>query len=437
MRVGPNSDVPASFRKSSNKSRIARLKRIGPVTFELLQTVDQLRDIIGVVAEQSDVRHGGRSAFLPFRADALKAQLYLELMAEPGLVHATVLRAGTEIIATHIGLRDRIPALGLMTHAPQYGAHSPGKLLLLYLGKLLGEEGYTVFDLTPGRRYKERFASHFDDVSVLEVFLDRASHAKFRTKRMAANVSKWLVKAVGRDPKASFRRVARISERIRRAGPIKLARMAAELVVRQTHSNREFRIYEFSLTERIGEQQELGRMRVNSLRDLLDYSPASPSDPPIIEFLETAERRLANGNLLFSYAEGGKLLHYGWLIPAADWMGSEFGHDIPLRERPTVLWDDFTHPSARGQGLHGESLRARLSYIAAHELSVNAMIGVRSDNLASRRNIESMGFAYAGSAWIATRFGKVRRWVKWEDPSREGYVSTGKPERRGAEVRDE
>ena len=438
MRVGPNSDVPASFRKSSNKSRIARLKRIaGPVTFELLTTVEQLREIIGVVAEQSDVRHGGRSAFLPFRADPLKAQLYLELMAEPGLVHATVLRAGTEIIATHIGLRDKEPALGLMTHAPQFGAHSPGKLLLLHLGKLLGEEGYTIFDLTPGRRYKERFASHFDDVSVLEVFLDRASHRRFRAKRVVANVGKWLVTAVGRDPKASLRRLARISARIRRAGPLKLARMAIELALREANSTREFRIYEFALADRIGEPADLGRMRVNSLRDLLDYSPASPSDPPIIEFLETAERRLANGNLLFSYAEGGKLLHYGWLIPAADWMGSEFGHDIPLREKPTVLWDDFTHPSARGRGLHGESLRARLSYIAAHELSPTAMIGVRSDNAVSRHNIEAAGFTFAGSAWISTRLGKVRRWVQWEDPARRNYESVGRPERRGAETRDE
>ncbi len=439
MRVGPGSDVAASFRKSSNKSRIARLKRIGPVTFELLQTVDQLREIIGVVAEQSDVRHGGRSAFLPFRADSLKEKLYLELMAEPGLVHATVLRAGSEVIATHIGMRDTVPALGLMTHAPQYGAHSPGKLLLLFLGKLLGEEGVTVFDLTPGRRYKERFASHFDDVSVLEVFLDRASHARFRSKRVVATVGKWLVTAVGRDPKESLRRAARISARIRRAGPVKLARMAVELVVRQAHSNREFRIYEYPVAAGGGEA-DLGRMRVNSLRDLLEYSPASPSDPTIIEFLELAERRLANGNLLFSHAENGVLLHYGWLIPAAEWMGSEFGHDIPLPEKPSVLWDDFTHPAARGQGLHRESLRARLSYIAAHKLSSNAMIGVRSDNAVSRRNIESAGFTYAGSAWIATRFGRVRRWVEWENPARQNYESVGKlvtPVKGVAEFRDE
>jgi CelD/BcsL family acetyltransferase involved in cellulose biosynthesis/RimJ/RimL family protein N-acetyltransferase len=424
MRVGAGSEVQASLRKNSNKSRIARLKRTGPVTFELLNTVEQLRGIIGVVAEQSDVRHGGRSAFLPFRADPLKAQLYLELMAEPGLLHATVLRAGREIIATHIGLRDRVPALGLMTHAPQFGAHSPGKLLLLFLGKLLGEEGVQVFDLTPGRRYKERFATHFDDVSVLEVFLDRASHAKFRSKRLAATTGKWVVKAMGRDPKASLRRVARISARVRRAGLVKIARMAVDLVLRQVRSKREFRIYEYPLatvTARLDEA--LGRMRVNSLRDLLDYSPASPSDPPIIEFLEKAERRLADGNILFSYAENGLLLHYAWLIPAAGWMGSEFGHDIPLPEKPTILWDDFTHPSTRGRGLHQESLRARLAYAAAHDFSDNAIIGVRSDNEVSRHNIESAGFTYCGSAWISTRFGRVRRWVNWEDPSRQNYTS--------------
>ena len=65
------------------------------------------------------------------------------------------------------------------------------------------------------------------------------------------------------------------------------------------------------------------------------------------------------------------------------------------------------------------------------------MIGVRSDNATSRRSIEAAGFTYAGSAWIATRFGRVRRWVEWKDSSRQNYESVGRPGKRDSGVRDE
>ena len=413
VQLGPGSDVLASLRKSSNKSRIARLRRIGPVTFEQVHTADEFRTIIDTIATQCDVRQGGRSANLPFRTDSHKAAFYTACMEEAGLTHATVLKAGNHIIATHVGFVDRIPALGLITHGPEYGEHSPGKLLLLYLHKLLGEQGYTEFDMTPGRPYKKRFATHKDAVCVLEVFFDKAAHRRYQTRAAAAKAGHWVSSVTGSDIKATLERTNRLALRVRRTGPSKSMSIAAKHAWRTLQSDGEFRIYEHPLRAEPG-APAFGRMRVNELRDLLDYQPESAGSPTVLEFLETAERRLASGNILFTYAEEGRLLHCAWLIPSATRMGSEFGHDIPLTGNVSILWDDYTLSAARGRGLQQESLRARLSYAAAHKLSDRAMIGVRADNAPSRHNIEKLGFTYAGSAWISVRLGRTRRWITWE-----------------------
>ena len=414
MRVGDGSEVQASLRKSGNKSRLARLRRIGPVSLDQLDTAAALEGVIDVIAEQCDVRQGGVHASLPFRSDPLKRELYLAMMAEPGLLHATVLRAGDRVVASHLSTRDpRGVPLGLITHAPEYAAHSPGKLLLLLLGRLLGEQGYEVFDLTPGGSYKDRFATHTDDVCVAEVYFDRTAYAAYRMRHAASAMVRRVEERTGKEVRPTLERGARLLRQLRRRRPDALVRSLGVRAGRWAHSDREFRIYRYALNGG-GAPATLGRLSVNRLADLLDYSPAGPSDATLTEFLATAVERLEEGQIVFTYAEGGVLLHYSWLIPRARRVGSEFGHDIPTPEGPSVLWDDYTHPAARGRGLHQEALRARLSYAAAHELSPVAMIGVRADNAPSRHNIEKVGFQYAGSAWLSVRRGRARRWVTWE-----------------------
>lgn len=423
MRVGEGSEVQASLRKSGNKSRIARLRRIGPVAFTQLHSVAELEAVIDVIAEQCDVRQGGVHASLPFRSDSLKRELYLAMMAEPGLMHATVLRAGEKLVASHLSVCDpRGVPLGLVTHAPEQAAHSPGKLLLLHLGRLLGEQGYDVFDLTPGGSYKDRFATHTDDVCVAEVYFDRTAYATYRLRRAASGIVRRVEERTGKNVRPTLERGGRLLRQLHRRRPDALLRSIGVRAGRWAHSDREFRMYRHTLNDD-GAPAALGRLSVNRLADLLDYRPAGPSDTALTEFLATALERLEEGQIVFTYAEGGVLLHYSWLIPRARRVGSEFGHDIPTPEGPSVLWDDYTHPAARGRGLHQEALRVRLSYAAAHALSPVAMIGVRADNGPSRHNIEKVGFQYAGSAWLSVRRGRARRWVTWEpglEPAAEG-----------------
>ncbi len=86
----------------------------------------------------------------------------------PDLLHTTVWRLDGKVISARIGFRDRNRgqvSLGYLAHSPFLADHSPGRLHVYLLGLLLVEEGIAELNLTAGGDpYKERFATHFDEV---------------------------------------------------------------------------------------------------------------------------------------------------------------------------------------------------------------------------------------------------------------------------------
>jgi CelD/BcsL family acetyltransferase involved in cellulose biosynthesis len=411
MRVGSGSEIEASMRKSANKSRLARLKRVGAISFEELHTRAELETVIDTIAVQCDVRQGGVHASLPFRDDPAKRAFYLALMEEPGLSHAAVLRVGGEVIASHLSVRDpKMVPLGLVTHAAHFGVYSPGKLLLLSLGKLLGEQGYDVFDLTPGGSYKDRLATHSDEVSVIQICFGRGAHLRYRLRRRAVSMVRRLEHTLKVDVSSMANRGAGMVRRLRRIGARPVIGTLVRRVKWWVRSTREIRIYEWP-----GEFPAASgidaRVRINNLADLLLYKPYSASDPELTEFLRTAVRRLEKGQVLFTYAENGVLLHYSWVIPPTASGGSGFGHQIEFPDEPAVLTEDFTHPLACGRGLRQASLVTRLAYLGTSNCAARAVIGVSADNGPSRHSIEKVGFKLIASAWMAVRFGTRTRWL--------------------------
>jgi CelD/BcsL family acetyltransferase involved in cellulose biosynthesis len=190
MHVGTGSTIEAWLRKSANKSRLARLRREGEMTFTQLHTRDELTPYIDTIAQHCDLRHGALHGVEPFAADPLKRAYYLALMDTPGLAHATVLCAGDTLIAAHLSVADaRMVPLGLTSYSPDHAECSPGKLLMLLLGRLLGEHGYSVFDLTPGDdAYKTRFATTTDQVQRVEVWFSTRARLLTHSRRLGTRV---------------------------------------------------------------------------------------------------------------------------------------------------------------------------------------------------------------------------------------------------------
>jgi RimJ/RimL family protein N-acetyltransferase len=111
---------------------------------------------------------------------------------------------------------------------------------------------------------------------------------------------------------------------------------------------------------------------------------------------------------LYTRVSDGRLLHYSWMIPRQARSASEWGQPIDLEPESAVLFDDYTHPLARGRGLHAASLRQRARDAVERFGAAWVYISVLAENLPSRRNIERAGFSLCASFFRTARFGRVR-----------------------------
>jgi ribosomal protein S18 acetylase RimI-like enzyme len=414
MAVDAHSTARTSLRKKGNRSKLSRLGREGPVSLVQLRSGAELREVIDLIADYCDLRQGAINETTPFRSDPLKRQFYLAMMDEPKLLHASVLMAGTTLVAAHLGPIDKqYVSLGVITHSPFAARHSPAKLLLHLLAEHLGEQGYREFDLTPGGDYKARFASREDQVPTVSLFFSRWSFLLQRFVRGTVAAAKHVSQALGIEPRPALERLrpgARLAVRAARR-PDRAGMAAIRRASRWLLDAGEYRVYRMS-SEAAGNLNVGGvGLRVNAVADLLQYEPAAAGDTRRADFLRTALRRLEKGQLIFTYAEDGLLLHHSWLIPCTDEAGSDYGHRYGLAEPAALLWNGYTHPAARGRGLHQASLRARARHVMTNQLAPWIVTGVRSENGPSRHNIEKLGFDYAGSAWMKRRLGRSERWL--------------------------
>jgi len=411
MNLGKDSSVHESLRKSHTRNRLSRMKAaLGEVAIRRLTSEAELRAHIDDIATYLDVRKGGIFGTLPFADDNDKKRLYLSLMQTPALLHATVLSAGATVVAAHLGFREKdMISLGVMSYAPQYSQYSPGNLLLLMLGRLLGEEGYEVFDLTPGGEYKGRFATHHDDVAALEVFFRRRDYLLYRARRSLLSV---LRRTIGADRLARGARLLQTRNIIMIARQGRIAARSAtalKLAARWINSTREFEFFCLPLPE-AGFPEEESRICINEVSHLLLYRPAPDAADSLGEFLASALERFNRGQVLFTAVERGVLVHCAWLIPATTKVGSDYGHEIRLNRECAVLHNDYTLPEARGRGYQQESIRARVRYARERLGKEIALAGIRAENGQSRHNYEKCNFRKCGSAWHSVRLGRIRLW---------------------------
>lgn len=149
----------------------------------------------------------------------------------------------------------------------------------------------------------------------------------------------------------------------------------------------------------------------NHLEDLDHYERTSESQLPPEAYREVARHRREQGEHFYSLVEGGRLLHYGWMMPHHDreedaMLGQVFfapGDSAALR-------DFFTHPLARGRGLYFKALCQLLHEVPATGAR-QVFIYVYADNGPSRHIIEKVGFRYLGSMVKEARLHSHRRYA--------------------------
>jgi CelD/BcsL family acetyltransferase involved in cellulose biosynthesis len=323
-------ELAASLRKKSNKSRMNRLKALGEIVFERVTNAADAAALMDDVATLSDLRHGAAHNSLPFRRDPMKRSFFLALLDQTRLLHFTVLKVGGVVVGAHMGLTNgRYLQIGAFAHSVRLARHSPGKLHILMLGKLLLQEGIGVLDLTPGGDdWKERFASTHDDVFSLTMYGDLKSLLIARIKatarataRTGLNLIKRALIAMG----LSSTRADWLEALLR-----KFAHPSAVGELKRAWSKRRpRRIYRYEFTAAPWEDVP-SVLAIDRHADLLAFYPKRSGWRDHKEFLADASERLARGQSCCTLIDEDFLAFCGWLVPTLE-DALETDVPVPLR----------------------------------------------------------------------------------------------------------
>ena len=405
LTVSTPDAITESITKKKNRRRMEKLQAGQSLEFFELQTPEQLDEYYDEIINYCDLRQGAAHGSCPFRDDPQKRVFYRALMTHPGLLHVTVFKSGNRLLAAHIGVRNKQEVmLGIVAHSPFLAEHSPGKLHVLQLGLMLHEQGFSALDLTPGGdAYKDDRATSYDEAHVLTVFL---SDKALRSHRVSA-AGRSAAKSIARILHLDREHMARLRSIAKKAlsHPFRAVRSLFRLLGRRLWSSTEMRLYR-ARAEDIDKLAPKNFQR-DSIRDLLCYE-AGAEGRPRQSFLSDVMARLASGIHPYSMVRDNILVHYGWLTERSKQsFMTEVQHPYQYPPNSAVMWDFYTHPAYRGQGLYSQSLRQIMSDAAGIPGTEFVYIAVLADNRASRKVIEKSGFTYHESIFRTVRFGKA------------------------------
>ncbi len=388
-----------SLRKKSNKSKLSRLRKAGPLELKILtcphdNELDGLDAAVRAVAPMYDLRQGATSNTSPFLEDDNKLPFHLSLLAKADDFKAITLNSGDDTIAALIGpLKDGIFSVGVFAHTPFLARHSPGKFILLLAEQALSEEGATEVDLTPGGDWKWRFANGKKTVGELTFFLNQTAYRKTLYKEKAEQAAKSLLAVVGMTPGSARNAVNLLKS-------LSVSRVVNKLKsISAGRQTREFRVYAFPAEKAAALSPPDCSFNTDSMDDFLQFQPTE-SWHTRQAFLGSVIGRFESGVKGYSFAKDGVLLHSGWLVPRQkESFFDEVGQRYVYPDNCSVLFDFYTHPSARGQGLYQASLTRMLIDSAHIQGTQQIYISVLADNAPSRHVIEKVGFEYIESVY--------------------------------------
>jgi CelD/BcsL family acetyltransferase involved in cellulose biosynthesis/GNAT superfamily N-acetyltransferase len=394
-----------SLTKKKNRRRMEKLLDGQPGEFLELKTPEELDRYYDEIIDFCDFRQGAVHGSCPFRDDPHKRIFYRELMKQPGLMHVTVFKSGDRLFAAHLGTRSKDEVmLGVVAHSPFLSEHSPGKLLVVQLGLMLYEQGFSKLDLTPGGdAYKEDRATEYDEAHLLTVFLNGNAFRAHQKASARRSTAKSVAKALHLD-RDRVERLTLLAKRVV-SNPVRALRALFTRLKQRLWSTTEMRFYRLE-AKRV-QSCASPVAATDSLHDLLSYQPFDEHDHSRQSFLSGALGRIDSGVRPYTVVRDGVLVHYGWLTQRSKKSFiTEVQHEYQYPPNSAVMWDFYTRPSHRGQGLYSQSMKQILSDAASVPGTDFIYIAVLADNVASRKAIERVGFQYHESLTRKMRFGR-------------------------------
>ncbi len=415
--IGDGSSFKDTLRKKK-QSKINRLKRLGHLHLDRIQGPEELGAIFDEVICYQTLRLRAIQNLPSIGHDPLIKAFYMNLMRLPRMIHATALRVDDKLVSAQIHTYNKEQMrLGLITHSPFYARYSPGELHLLMIGAELAKEEITLFDLTPGGNYKDRYATHHDEVYVVSVFFNRAHCIQYKIKRKLAESAKSAIRIFNITPEQTrdaFSTFLDWRQKWLRLKPADLLSETFRRLKRSLRHTDELCIYagDLNQTHSLSDSQLMKR---DHIPDLLVYQPMEAWQPPVNKFMKRALENLEAGHHVYTHVEDGMLVQYGWLIEPQSQKSSAGDEQGLVLPPDSVLLTDF-YTYSQGQSLPRSSLYQMLRDAAGVPGAKQAFICVSAGNRGLRRVVEEANFTYQYSFFKKNVLGRMRSWSTAPQP---------------------
>jgi GNAT superfamily N-acetyltransferase len=121
---------------------------------------------------------------------------------------------------------------------------------------------------------------------------------------------------------------------------------------------------------------------------------------------ETFRRRLSERTRCFLVLRGDLVVHSTWVTTAGAWT-RELGRYLCPPPGEAYVYESFTRPEVRGQGVYPFALERIIEWLASRGIR-RAWVGVEADNHSSIRAVTKAGFSEGFEIAYHRRAGRVR-----------------------------
>lgn len=369
--------------KSSNKSKINRLKKLGELEFRRINNRFELELVLEELISFYDFRQGAEHNVVPFRKDSDKRRFYINLFcASPQKVMITVTYLNNKPIAGFYGqINDKMVHLGMIMHSPFHNMYSPGKIHIIQLCQYLLSEGFVLLDLTPGGdSWKERYAKLHDEVAFVilfrSVFIQKIAVLKYETIKQ--------LKKMGIKPDEIRAFLGSIIN-------INLTSITKKIRSILLNDSKDLLyIYRGEINSIAHEHDS--QIQCNSLNDLISYSPDKFSPPPN-EFLAKANSLFEMGASSYSICKGNRLAGCGFLHPNQSIIYLEKEKKtFPIQKNSTILFNFYFHKDHKNRAICKTLISFMINIAIDRYQNGNIYITINANNSEMRHIIEEMDF---------------------------------------------
>jgi glycosyltransferase involved in cell wall biosynthesis len=402
MRLGDGSENAKSLKKTTNKRKLKALEKLGPLTFRRVTDPAEFESRFDELVRLYDFRHGAVQGSDPFYAFGGRKEFHLAMTRVPGLLHFTMMEVGGRLAAAHFGVPSGGELqLGMIVHDPFLAKQSPGKFIMLFLAKMLHEEGFATMDLTPGGdAYKERFANDHDTVHTLTILPTPGARARTHASWRVKAFTKGLLARFGYTPFDFESFVGRLRKR-----PVATVRAALRHGRAWLGGREETVVYRHDSARSIDAPASAEiAIHKDAIDDLLKYVDDGSGETRRA-FLSDALARIEAGQHVYTLVVGERLRACGWTCEpsAADALAEEVpGFTVPSDAVVILNVRDCSgeRDAAVSKGLFAAILHEQLKSAGCRQVFLAADAASGGARLA-----EGFGFTRCGSIKKITRFG--------------------------------